>query len=72
MTTQLILIMCFGGLLGAVVWMASKNGSKAAQLESLKAELKKRAEEQSRAQHIMDNVHRTDIDRVREQLQTTK
>ena len=72
MTAQCLMIVGFAALLGTVVWMSSKNGSKAAQLENLKAELKKRAEEQVRAQRIMDDVHRTDIERVREKLQATK
>lgn len=41
-----------GSLLTVVIFLASKNGSKAAQLEALKAELKKQAEEQARANRI--------------------
>ena len=72
MAMQLWMIGGFAVLLGIVVWMASKNGSRAAQLENLKAELKKQAEEYARAQRIMADVHRTDIERVREKLQATK
>ena len=72
MAMQLWMIGGFAVLLGIVVWMSSKNGSRAAQLENLKAELKKQAEGHARAQRIMADVHRTDIERVREKLQATK
>lgn len=41
-----------GALLSAVILLASKNGSKSAQLEALKAEIRKQAEEQARANRI--------------------
>ena len=52
MWIYLIAILAFGSLLSVAIVMASKNGSKAAQLEALKAELKKQAEEQARANRI--------------------
>ena len=52
MWIYLIAILAFGSLLSVAIVMASKNGSKAAQLEALKAELRKQAEEQARANRI--------------------
>lgn len=72
MAHTIILIVGFLGMLALVAVMASKNGSKAAQLENLKAELRKRAEEQARAQRITDSVRRESIDSVRAKLQQTK
>lgn len=72
MAHTIILIASFLGMLALVAVMASKNGSKAAQLENLKAELRKRAEEQAHAQRITDSVRRESIDSVRSKLQQTK
>ena len=58
-----------GTIFGVAIMLASKNGSKAAQLEALKAELKKQAEEQARAQKITDNVNSLGDDDVRKRLQ---
>ena len=69
MWTQVGLIGAFLFLLGLVVSFSSKNGSKAAQLEALKAELKKRAEEQAYAQKIINNVSNLSDDDVRKRLQ---
>ncbi len=52
-----IALFALGALFVAVIALASKNGSKAAQLEALKAELKKQAREQEHAQQITDNVY---------------
>ena len=41
-----------GSLLTVIIFLSSKNGSKAAQLEALKAEIKKQSEEQARANRI--------------------
>lgn len=41
-----------GALLSVVILLASKNGSKSAKLEALKAEIRKQAEEQARANRI--------------------
>lgn len=64
----LITIVAFGSLFVAAIRLASKQGSKAAQLESLKAELKKQAEEQKRANQIMDRVRNMPSDAVRQRL----
>lgn len=69
MLQQLGMIGGFIGLLGLVVFLASKGGSKAARLEALKAELKKRAEEQARAQKIINHVNNFNHDDVRNRLQ---
>lgn len=48
--------LAFGALLSLVVVLSSKHASKEAQLQNLKAELKKQAEEQDRAKRIIDKV----------------
>lgn len=62
-------IFALGSLLTLVVTLSSKNGSKAAQLEALKAELRKRAEEEARANKIIDSVRNMPSDDVRKRLQ---
>lgn len=65
-------IILIGGFIVAFVGallLASKNGSKAAQLEALKAELKKQAEEQARAKQTTDSVYSMDADTARKRLQ---
>ena len=69
MWTHVILIGGFLSLLGLVVLLSSKSGSKAAQLEVLKQEIRKRAEEQARAQKILDSVANMSSDDVRKRLQ---
>lgn len=64
-----ICIFALGSLLTLVVTLASKNGSKSAQLEALKAELRKQAEEQARANKIIDSVRAMPSDDVRKRLQ---
>ena len=68
MMWQLLAIVCGGGLLGGALWLASKNGSKSAQLEALKAELKKQAEEQRRAEQITNRVYHLTADDARRRL----
>lgn len=69
MLWQIIVILCGCGVFGIALWLASKNGSKAAQLESLKAEIKKQAQEQARVQKILNNVANLPADDVRKRLQ---
>ncbi len=69
MWIHVILIGGFLSLLGLVVLLASKGGSKSAQLEVLKQEIKKRAEEQARAQKILNDVSNMSSDDVRKRLQ---
>ena len=68
MLWQLTAILLGGGLLGLTIYLASKNGSKAAQLEVLKQELKRQAEEQRKANEIMDSVRNMDEHTVRNSL----
>lgn len=68
MMWQLVAIVGTSSLLGMALWLASKNGSKAAQLEALKMELKKQAEEQERAQRIRERVNYMDEYVVRQRL----
>lgn len=70
MLWQLLVILSGCGLFGVALLLASKNGSKAAQLEALKAELKKQAEEQAHVNKIMDNVRNMPNDDVRDRLRT--
>lgn len=49
-------ILCGFGVFGIAIYLASKNGSKSAQLAALKAELRKLAEEEARAKRINQNV----------------
>ena len=65
----LIAIIVCGSVIGMALVLASKNGSKQAQLEALKAELRKKAEEQARAQKITDNVYSLSPDDARKRLQ---
>lgn len=69
MWMYLCLILGCGTIFGVAIMLASKNGSKAAQLEALRAELKKQYEEQQRAKKITDNVNSFDDDDVRKRLQ---
>lgn len=60
--------LAFGALLSLVVVLASKHASKEAQLQNLKAELKKQAEEQERAKRITDKVSYMSADDARRKL----
>ena len=68
MLWHLVAVLCGGGLLGVALVLASKNGSKSARLEALKAELKKQAEEQTRANRIIDKVNALSADDARRRL----
>ena len=63
-----------GAILGCVclfvftVRFATKYGSKQAQLENLKAEIRRQAQEQARANEIIDNVPSVDERTVRQRL----
>lgn len=69
MLWQILVIMGGCGVFGIALWLASKNGSKAAQLEALKSEIKKQAEERARAQKILNNVSNMSSDDIRKRLQ---
>ena len=68
MLGYLAAIIVFGSVFGVAILLASKEGSKAAQLENLKAELKKLAEEQRRANETIDRVRNMSDDDVRNRL----
>lgn len=68
MTVQIILICAFIVSFCVALYLSRKEGSKAAQLEALKAELKKQAEEQARAQRIIDKVGYMSADDARRKL----
>ena len=57
-----------GSLLTVIIFLSSKNGSKAAQLEALKAELKKQAEEQARVARINNSIANMSDSDVRNSL----
>lgn len=63
--TALIFGLC---LFGGIVFFARKEAKSSARLDALKREIKER----QRAQTVIDNVRRTDIDSVRNKLQQTK
>lgn len=69
MTTQIILICGVIFAFFVALFLSRREGGKAAQLEALKKELKKRAEEQERAQKITDNVNNMPSNDVRDRLQ---
>lgn len=62
------MIVGFLGLLGVVVLLSAKNGSKSAQLEALRAEIKKQAQERARAEKILNNVSNLTTDDARRRL----
>ena len=68
MWTALAAVILFGSIFAMALVLASRGGSKQAQLENLKAELKKQAEEQARAQRIIDNVTYMSADDARRRL----
>lgn len=68
MWQYLLAIVAFGGLMSVVVYLASKNGSKSAQLEALKAEIRKNAEEQRRANEAIDRVRNMSESDIRNRL----
>lgn len=68
MQVQAIFVCGFLLVLGVALYLARKEGSKAAQLEALKAELRKQAREQERAKEINNSVASMDEHAVRQRL----
>ena len=68
MWIYLVVILFFGSVFAMAIVMASKEGSKAAQLENLKAELKKLSEEQRRANEINDRIRNMSESDIRNRL----
>jgi len=63
-----IAIIVCGSVIGTALILASRNGSKQAQLEALKAELRKQAEEQAREARINNSICNMSDSAVRERL----
>lgn len=68
MWTAIACVLGFGGLLWAVIALSKNYGRATAQTEALKAEAKRAAKEQERANKIMDSVDRMSADAVRQRL----
>lgn len=68
MELYVVLLLSGGIIWGVALWLARKNGSKAAQLAALKEELKRQIKEQERAKKIMDNVYHLTADDARKRL----
>ena len=68
MWIYLTMIVAFGSVFAFALILASKNGSKAAQLEAIKGELKKIAREQEKANEISNNVSSLTADDARRRL----
>lgn len=58
--------LCF--LFVLVIWLARREGKKSAKLEALKAEAKRNAEEQRKAQEIINSVANMSTDNARRLL----
>lgn len=71
MWQNVALIGLFGLLLMAALWLASKWGSKSAQLAALKEETKRKAKEQEKANANNKRVDDMPLSDVRERLQNT-
>lgn len=68
MWTAIACTLGFGALLWAVIALSKNYGRAAAQAELLKAEAKRAAKEQERANKIIDSVDRMSADDVRQRL----
>jgi cell division protein FtsB len=68
MWIEFLAIFGFGLLLTVLVVLASKNGSKAAQLEALKADIRQRYKEQERAKELANRVDNMDDADIRNRL----
>lgn len=68
MQVQAIFVCVFLLVLGVALYLARKEGIKAAQLEALKAEIRQRYEEQERAKKLANSVYSMDDADVRNRL----
>ena len=68
MELYITLILGGGIIWGVALWLACKNGSKAAQLAALKEELKRQAKEQARAKKMADNIYHLTVDDAKRRL----
>lgn len=68
MNIAIILLVIFAIMFSVALLLSRREGSKAAQLKALKAELEKRAKEQAKDNEIIDNVRNFDEHTVRQRL----
>ena len=68
MWTAIACVLGFGALLWAVIAQSKNYGRAAAQAEALKAEAKRAAREQERANKIIDSVDHMSVDDMRKRL----
>lgn len=68
MWIEFLAIFGFGLLLTVIVALASKNGSKAAQLEALNAEIRKQAYEEEKLRKISKDVSNFDECTIRQRM----
>ena len=68
MSQYLVAIFIFSSIFGIAIMLASKHGKKTAQLEALKAEIEKNAEEQRRANEAINRVRNMSDDDVSKRL----
>lgn len=68
MTTQAVLSGFLAILIGLVAYLSHKLGKKSAQLEAVKKEQKKEAEERAYAETVMENVAAMSADDARHKL----
>ena len=72
MSQNITLIGLFGMLWAVALWLANKCGSKKAQVEALKEEIKRQAKEQERANAINNRVDDMSTDAIRDRLSNIK
>lgn len=68
MWLQILVICGFVIAWASIIYLSSKVGSKSAELEAIKAELKKQEQERNRAERINDTIGRMSDDDVRNRL----
>lgn len=68
MWTAIGLTSAFCFLIVLVIWLARREGKKSAKLEALKAEAKRNAEEQRKAQEVVNSVANLSVDDARRRL----
>lgn len=69
MHTAILIVLAFCFLIGLIIWLARREGKKSAKLEALKAEAKRNAEEQRKAQEVVNSVSSMSNDNARRLLQ---
>ena len=68
MSIYVVLTVLCGSLLSLVVYLANKSGSRAAQLEAIKEELRRIGKEQAKADEINQNLASLNADAARRKL----